>query len=179
MNHPLIGISGSITKDEKQHFLLRCYMQRLTENGAIPLLLSSDMDDDQIGQCARQLDGLMLAGGNDIAPSLYGHEPIPQLGEVNPLRDQLEMKLIPAFLREKKPILGICRGIQALNVAMGGSLYQDLPAQYEAISVGASPLCHSQPEPYEHPCHQVSVTPGSLLGRIVGETTLSVNSMHH
>lgn len=179
MKQPLIGISGSITKDEKQHFLLRCYMQRLTENAAIPLLLSPDMDDGQIDACAWQLDGLMLAGGNDIDPALYGHAAVAELGEVNPLRDRLEMRLIPAFLRENKPIFGICRGIQALNVALGGTLYQDLPSQYADTPATMERIVHSQPEPYESPAHTAHILPGSLLGRITGAEQLAVNSMHH
>lgn len=179
MKQPLIGISGSITKDEKQHFLLRCYMQRLTENHAIPLLLSPDMDDEQIDGCAKRLDGLLLAGGNDIDPALYGHAAVAELGEINPLRDGLEMRLIPAFLRENKPILGICRGIQALNVALGGSLYQDLPSQYAETPASMERIGHSQPEPYENPAHTVDILPGTLLGSIIGEGRIPVNSMHH
>lgn len=179
MKHPLIGISGSITKDEKQSFLLRCYMQRLTEKGAIPLLLSPDMDESQIAQCAIQLDGLMLAGGNDIDPALYNESPLPQLGEVNPIRDRLEMLLIPAFLKENKPILGICRGIQSLNVALGGSLYQDLPSQYSDTPAGMKPILHSQPEPYEQGSHYVQIEKDTLLSKITGADRLFVNSMHH
>lgn len=179
MKQPLIGISGSITKDDSQHFLLRCYMQRLTENGAIPLLLSPDMDDEQIDQCAKQLDGLMLAGGNDIDPALYGHAAVPELGEVNPLRDRLEMRIVPAFLRENKPVFGICRGIQALNVALGGSLYQDLPSQYRDTPEGMERITHSQPAPYDVPVHSADILPGTMLARITGAEKLMVNSMHH
>lgn len=178
MQYPLIGVSGSLSKDETQSFLLRCYMQRLTDAGAIPLLLSPDMTNEQIAHCAEQLDGLMLAGGNDADPALYHEEPHPALGEVSPLRDRLEVLLIPAFLRKEKPIFGICRGIQLLNAALGGSLYQDLPAQFPSGSDHPR-INHSQPAPYSVPAHSVQIDRASMLYRIIQADELPVNSMHH
>ena len=175
MYHPLIGISGSVDKEETQSFIMRSYFKRLTESGAIPLLLSPDMTPEQVEQCAQQLDGLLLAGGNDVDPALFHEEPIPQLGEVNPIRDRIELLLVPAFLRAEKPILGICRGIQTLNVALGGTLYQDLPSQYAPCA----PENHSQEPPYSNPTHSVNVISGTAFAGIAQADELQVNSMHH
>ncbi len=116
---PLIGISGSMNTEESQYFINRDYVRSLTEAGAIPLLLAPDMTDEQARQCAEELDGLLLSGGNDVSPRCFGQEPVQGLGEVNPLRDQSELRLVKLFLEKEKPILGICRGVQMLNVALG------------------------------------------------------------
>lgn len=175
---PLIGICGSVDKDESRQFILRDYMRVVAEAGGAPLLLSMDMTAAELAACAARLDGLLLAGGGDIAPALYGQAPIAQLGEVSALRDEAETAMLKAFLPTRKPLLGICRGIQMLNVALGGTLYQDLGVQYRQPN-GLPPLNHQQAEPYSQPCHRVTLEPASLLSRLLGETTLTVNSMHH
>ena len=91
---PLIGISGSITQDETQHFLLRDYMRAVIAGGGVPMLLSPDLTDALLDACLARLSGLLLAGGNDASPALFGEQPIEQLGEVNPLRDQFEVRLL-------------------------------------------------------------------------------------
>jgi putative glutamine amidotransferase len=175
----LVGVSGSIDQNDTRHFLMRDYFLALLRAGATPVMLSPDIERSQAAQCARRLDGLLLAGGGDVEPALFGQQPIEQLGEVTPLRDRAELILIEEFLRLKKPILGICRGVQVMNVALGGSLYQDLPAQWKAEKGKESLLQHRQGEPYNTPCHSVRIEPGSLLWRITGQEELQVNSMHH
>lgn len=177
-SYPLIGISGSIDKNETQHYLLRCYMKALIDAGSVPVLLSPDMDDAMLASALIRLDGLFLAGGNDLDPALFGEAPLPQLGEVNPLRDQLEMRLIPKAYEMKMPVLGICRGIQSMNAAMGGTLWQDLPSQYRAPD-GQPPMAHSQNRADYYTSHSVCVERGSLLYRLVQTETLQVNSFHH
>lgn len=175
---PLIGISGSMNAEESQYFINRDYVRSLTEAGAIPLLLGPDMTDEQACQCAGTLDGLLLAGGNDVSPRCFGQEPVQGLGEVNPLRDQNELRLIELFLKEEKPILGICRGVQMLNVALGGTLIQDLPSQHRRED-GQPSMSHRQTAPGMYPSHRVEVAEGSLLEQIVGRRELWVNSFHH
>mgnify|MGYP004514103553 CR=1 FL=1 len=170
---PLIGVSGSMDKDETQYFIMRSYMQALTGAGGVPVLLCPDMNSEQLESCVNRLDGLLLAGGNDLAPSLFHQAPLPALGEVNPLRDQLELRLIAATVERRLPVLGICRGIQVMNVAMGGSLWQDLPSQ------NPSAFGHRQNCLGQYPSHQVEVVDGSLLRQIVGQDRLAVNSFHH
>jgi putative glutamine amidotransferase len=124
----------------------------------------------------RRLDGLLLPGGVDIAPALYGEGAHPNLGSVNKPLDKAEMLLTRWALDDGMPLLGVCRGIQVLNVAAGGSLYQDLPAQF------AGALRHSCPPP-DHPrtyrAHAVHVQPGSRLAEILGADQVAVNSRHH
>lgn len=177
MSLPLIGISGSMNDAEKQIFLVRAYMQALLNAGAVPVLLSPDMDAPAMTACLAQLDGLMLAGGGDVVPARFQEEPIPELGETTPVRDAFELSILPMAMEHRMPVLGICRGIQVMNVALGGSLYQDLPAQFQPDFLPLLP--HQQTEEYEKPTHPVSVKPSSLLHRLVGAPQLSVNSMHH
>ena len=177
-SYPLIGISGSIDKNEKQHYLMRSYTKAVLHAGGIPVLLSLDMDDAMLASCMERLDGLLLAGGNDLAPELFGESPISELGEVNPLRDQLEMRLVPIARETGMPVLGVCRGIQSMNVAMGGTLWQDLPSQYRSAD-GQPPMAHSQKRPDHYPSHSVRIQEGTLLHRIAGADDLLVNSFHH
>lgn len=170
---PMIGISGSITKEETQYYILRSYTRALTESGAVPVLLTADMSDSQLLSCADRLDGLLFAGGNDLAPDLFHENPHQAIGEVNPLRDQLELRLARAAMDRQLPVLGICRGIQLLNVALGGNLWQDLPSQ------NPSSFRHQQTCPPQYPSHEIHVEPGTLLHRLLGEEQIRVNSFHH
>lgn len=169
---PLIGISGSVNKEETQHFLLRNYMCAILSGGA-PVLLSPDLYGDILDSVLIRLGGVLLAGGNDVDPALYGERPIPQLGEVNPLRDKFETELIAKVVALRMPVLGICRGIQIMNTALGGTLWQDLPSQYSA------PVCHAQTSPGQSASHQVQISPNAQLAHLTGETHLAVNSFHH
>lgn len=172
-SQPFIGLSGSVNSEQTQHFILRDYMKAILEAGGVPLLLSPDLDAQALEGCLERLDGLLLAGGNDVDPSVYGQPPMPGLGEVNPLRDAFEGALVRAALRRRMPLLGICRGVQAMNAALGGTLYQDLPSQRP------EGWLHAQTAPGSYPSHEVTVRQGTLLARVVGEGTLRVNSFHH
>ncbi|MDD3337172.1 MAG: gamma-glutamyl-gamma-aminobutyrate hydrolase family protein [Eubacteriales bacterium] len=174
MNCPLIGVCGSIDREEKQQYILTSYLEAISKAGGIPVLLSMTMESEQIAECAKRLDGLLLAGGNDVAPEFFGHRPVGELGEVNPRRDELEMRMIKEAVSKKLPVLGICRGIQMMNVALGGSLYQDLGTQYKEKAMG-----HRQTRPGRYGSHKVTVKKGTLLHRVVGEEQLWVNSFHH
>ena len=158
---PLIGISGSMNTEESQYFIKRDYVRSLTEAGAIPLLLAPDMTDEQARQCAEELDGLLLSGGNDVSPRCFGQEPVQGLGEVNPLRDQSELRLVKLFLEKEKPILGICRGMQALNVFFGGTLHARIPGHQQV----QGDLIHP-------------TRARGLLSQLLGPAPL-VNSNHH
>ena len=176
--YPIIGVSGSINDKETELFLMRSYSCALTAAGAAPLLLSPDMNDGMLDACLERIDGLLLAGGNDMAPEIFGELPIPQLGEVNPIRDDFEMRIIPRAFKMGMPIFGICRGVQSLNAAMGGTLWQDLPSQYRSPEQ-QSPIAHSQNRPAVYPSHPVTVEKDSLLYRLCGCENIRVNSFHH
>lgn len=176
--HPLIGVSGSVDLKETQHFLLSCYANALLAAGAVPLLIPPALEGEALENCLTRLDGLFLAGGNDVAPETYGCEPVEALGEVNPVRDRFEMAAVRWAFEKQMPVFGICRGAQVMNVAMGGTLWQDLPSQYRT-QAGDRPLAHSQKRLDVYPSHAVRVEPGTLLHSLVRTETLRVNSMHH
>ena len=175
---PLIGVSGSITADETQHFLLRDYMRAVIAGGGAPVLLSPDLEDAMLDACFSHLGGLLLAGGNDVSPALFGEQPIEQLGEVNPLRDQFEVRLLRRAVSRRMPVLGICRGVQMMAAALGGTLWQDLPSQYRAPD-GKAPIAHRQTRPGRYPSHEARIVPDTLLASILGCEPLPVNSFHH
>ena len=122
----------------------------------------------------RGLDGLLLSGGSDLDPRYYGEEPSPELGPTIPERDAFEMPLLELALRRGLPIFGICRGMQLLNVALGGTLYQDLPSQW-----GRGVLKHRQQTPKWQPTHEVEVRDGAYLAEIMDLDVVKVNSYHH
>ena len=176
--YPLIGISGSVSKSEKEMSIQTCYTNALMKAGALPVLLCPNMDDDMMRECMKGLDGLLLAGGNDVDPNRYGHDPIDALGEVNPLRDEFEGRLLRMAVEMKMPVLGICRGIQSINVAMGGTLWQDLPSQYRTAE-GKAGVAHSQTRADYYTSHRVLIEENSMLMKLIGQREIRVNSFHH
>ena len=116
--YPLIGVSGSIDAEETRHFILRDYLTAVIAAGGVPVLLSPDMEGDMLEDCLARLDGLLMAGGNDVSPALFGEPPVEALGEVNPLRDGFEMRLVRLAAARHMPVLGICRGVQAMAAAL-------------------------------------------------------------
>ena len=125
-------------------------------------------DPDAAAAEALTCDGLLLPGGGDMDPAFYGQERIPACGEPNLLRDAAEPKLLRAFLAADKPVLGICRGIQVMNVVLGGTLYQDI-----------KPFEHVPHNDHWAKVHTVTVRRGTLLSRLLGQDTVLVNSQHH
>ncbi|MHA6260187.1 gamma-glutamyl-gamma-aminobutyrate hydrolase family protein [Sporosarcina sp. CAU 1771] len=169
---PVIGITTDV-ENGKRHVLNDRYIQAVERAGGLPILIPTGIEKD-LRQITGLLDGLLLSGGSDLNPLLFGEEPHRNLGDVTPARDQIEIELAKIMLELDKPILGICRGEQILNVVSGGNLYQDIHAQNEK-----KVLQHAQNSPRGHLTHYVQVEKGSLLESIVGETEILVNSYHH
>lgn len=169
---PTIGITISL-ENERKYFVYKEYSDAIVQAGGIPYLFPFTRDREIIEGMARKLDGLLLTGGGDINPLFYGEDPIPELGEVTPERDEMELDLVRVCRDEKKPIFGICRGCQMLNVSMGGDLYQDLLAQKGSV------LQHMQDAPRNHPSHSIRIKPDSILYNITQKTIIRVNSFHH
>jgi putative glutamine amidotransferase len=119
------------------------------------------------------LDGLVLSGGSDVAPETYGEKPLKPEWKGDAIRDRYEIELVHAFMRHKKPVLGICRGAQLLNVALGGTLYQDIETQVPGA------LVHRNWEIYDQLFHGLRFEPGSGLEKLYGTTERKVNSVHH
>lgn len=172
---PLIGVVGCLVDNGASQFIRRNYMQAIQDAGGIPVILGMVPSDEMLPELLGRLDGLVLSGGPDIDPGYYGREPIPELGEITPERDEMEMNLIHRFHAMNKPILGICRGMQALAVAFGATLYQDLPTQYPS---------HIDHDPNKEnrdvrDAHLVHVQKGTRLEAISGPGEWFVNSYHH
>lgn len=169
---PVIGITTDVTTDDKQ-ILGNDYVQAVIRAGGLPFIIPVGLESD-VDQIAELLDGLLLSGGADINPILFNEEPHADLGEVSPARDSSELELVGKMLAADKPILGICRGLQVMNVAVGGTLYQDLHKQNEGPI-----LQHVQKAPRAHASHFVQLTKGSLLEELAGSEQIRVNSYHH
>ena len=146
--------------------------------GAIPLIIAFPDDVSKVDQLAQDyvqlIDGLMLPGGPDVDPTFYGEEPHPKIGMTLYQKDRFEIALIKAALAADKPIFGICRGIQIMNVAMGGTSYQDLESQYPELKIQ-----HPQATLGQFATHHVELTAGSKLAKLYGQSTIKVNSRHH
>ncbi len=146
------------------------YDELLRRAGADVAFLAPSFDLDALSHALARFDGVVIPGGNDIDPALYGEAPLPGADEPVPLRDRFEPALVVAAEGIGLPLLGICRGAQILNVAHGGTLVQSLPE---------APIDHRQPEPYGRPSHEVLVSPDSPLSPLAREGRLAVNSIHH
>lgn len=172
---PLIALTPYFNMDTNEPYMRPAYLKAIRAAGAIPLILPLDLKEDDLEEIAETFDGFLFTGGPDIHPFYFGEETQAHCGNVCLRRDQMELALLKLVMKTQKPILGICRGIQLLNVALGGDIYQDIPSQFPQDF----PLAHTQPFDYVMPSHKVTVVPGSLLSRLTGCETLHVNSMHH
>jgi putative glutamine amidotransferase len=150
------------------------YVDAVAAAGGAPVIVPMGLGEDALRRIYSGLDGLLLPGGDDVAPQRYGHQPHPNLGRVDELRDDLEITMASWALRDRLPTLGICRGIQVLAVAAGGTLYQDLPSQLQNV------LLHNVVEHgRDHLAHALIVEPNSRLAAILGPGSVLVNTFHH
>lgn len=180
MAQKIVGITCSTSaakgKAGARQTLNRAYVWAVERAGGIPIILPVTREPEVIARYLGVVDGLLLSGGVDVHPNHYGHDPHEHLGDVDEDRDTTEMPLIRAALEQDVPIFAICRGIQALNVAMGGTLYQDLPSEL------ASDIIHAQDKhdlPRHETCHAIAIEPYTHIADIAGSHTMRVNSFHH
>ncbi len=152
----------------------RTYAHALEHAGAVPVFIPLLDDPQALASLLPRLDGLLLSGGGDVEPHRYGEEPYPKLEMLDPKLDEIELTLASWALQEDIPTLGICRGMQLLNVATGGSLYQDLSDQYP------SNIAHcNREQPRNHLTHRVFIEPESLMQSVLGTREFGANSLHH
>jgi putative glutamine amidotransferase len=178
---PLIGLTTSTTPDADtggtppRAHLGRAYLVAVQRAGGVPVLLPPELEPSARDALWERLDGLVLTGGGDVDPARYGAPPHARVADVSAARDELELELALRAVAAGRPLLAICRGIQILNVALGGSLYPDL-----AEAFPESPIAHRQAAPRDRATHavRVCITP-SGLGAVLGDPELRVNSFHH
>lgn len=173
---PLIGITTSVTVDKvpERAYVNGTYIRAVQAAGGIPVLLTPHFTPEVQAALWQRLDGLLLTGGGDIDPARFGEARHPTVDDVSPARDALEIGLTHRALDDAVPLFAICRGIQVLNVALGGTLVQDIPSEIPGA------LTHGQQAPRDEPTHPVKVMgEGTRLGRVLGALEVEVNSMHH
>jgi putative glutamine amidotransferase len=177
---PIIGITTIAMEAEQSPLPPRigqnqAYIRGLVRAGAAPLMIPQLADATLVRALYGQLDGLVLPGGEDIDPAGYGEPRHERCGPVSPERDNMEVALARWAVKDGMPLLAICRGIQVLNVALGGSLYQDIAAQVP----GAERHDWYPGYPRDRLSHEVAVTPQTRLAAILGDLSPRVNSLHH
>jgi putative glutamine amidotransferase len=170
---PLIGITERLNAEDT-FYLRRYYTEAVEAAGGIPVHIPLIPNREYLAALCDRLDGLVLSGSNsDLDPAFYGEEPHPKLGTVIPERDEVDLALLEIAERRVMPVLGICFGMQSLNVARGGSLVQDIETQV------VNPIKHDQGQVYDRPSHQIEIESSSLLAQLAGDRTVRVNSSHH
>ncbi len=176
---PLVGLTADFSESEKgrpyrRHELRAAYADAVAEAGGLPVLLAQLDDTALAGEILERLSALVLTGGDfDIPPAQYGEEPAPGLGPLKPERTSFERAALAAAEKRHLPVLGICGGMQLMNVARGGKLYQHLPAELHGT------LAHEQAEDRRQPSHAVVVAPGTKLAQLLPSGEIQVNSSHH
>lgn len=172
MKKAVIGVVPLYDSEKNSFWMLPEYLYAVENSGGIPLTLPLAKGAD-IKTLFDMCDGFLFTGGQDISPSLYGETAIAQCGEACAARDCFEKELLRLAVEEDKPVFGICRGIQFMNAALGGTLWQDLPLQY-----GTGVEHHMSP-PYEREVHKVTLAKNSPLYALLGQESFGVNSYHH
>jgi len=175
---PIIGITCSYDWNKGYFRLNRAYVTAIERAGGVPIILPS-ISPDNIREIVGIVDGVLLSGGVDIDPHLYGEKPIHKMGKIDPDRDLFEIELTKEVLRRELPLLAICRGIQVLNVAAGGTLYQDIESQVKGSIKHKWHTPSGLDAPPSYPTHIVKIKAGSMLHKIFGKQELRVNSFHH
>ena len=179
MTKPIIGILGMRTVDASGHvpvmrdFTNSAYCIAVQRGGGIPLVIPAATTEDDLDRLLACCQGLLLPGGFDVDPALYGEDPTPALGTIDIQTDRLWIAALRCACELRLPVLGICRGLQLANVALGGSLYQDL-AQLDPAH-----LLHTQTQNRDYLMHRVDIDAGSRVAQILGTTSIYTNTMHH
>ena len=169
---PVIGITGNY--DKETCTLAEGYYQSVLKAGGVPVIIPPFSETDRLGEMLDGLDGIIFSGGGDPNPLLFGEEPVKELHGITPERDVQELLLVRLAYDRQIPMLGICKGIQMINAALGGTLYQDIHSQMEGVRIK-----HSQDQDRRFPSHTVALAEDSILRKLFKQSTIAVNSFHH
>lgn len=171
MRKPVIGLVPLVDTGRESYWMLPGYMEGIAQAGGLAVMLPLEDEDASIQRMVELCDGILFTGGHDIDPKRYGQENSGKCGEFIPSRDRMEWKLLHKALEADKAILGICRGLQFLNVGLGGTLYQDIPTECP------SEVNHRMAHPYDGVSHEVRLS--GPMAKLLGKETTGVNSCHH
>ena len=175
MKKPIIGITPQYDYERNRIWIHPNYLAAIKHVGGIPCLLPLETSYDDVKQMIDFFDGFLFPGGPDVDPFFFHEETIPEGGVVVPQRDHMEQLVFLNAYEANKPILGICRGIQVFNIFLGGTIFQDLGAQF----LSSRRIGHYQKSADEVRTHRVRIEPDSLLDQILGKKDIKVNSFHH
>lgn len=172
MSKPVIGVSSAFV-DGRYDQTKEGYVTAVRKAGGVPFILPRVTSEEEAGELLDIIDGILFIGGDDVNPVRYGEEPLNESVIWDDAQDTSDFLLIEGAIARDLPILGICRGCQTINVALGGTLWQDIPAQVE------SPLAHRQTEPSRQTTQTVRLDPESRFAKIIGAASFDTNSHHH
>jgi len=180
MKTPVVGITAFCDcEHNKKYTKIRCsYINAVYRAGGTPIIIPPFDSNKQLKEYINLVDALVLSGGEDIDPASYGEDNVIELENINPDRDKWEISLFMEAYKAEIPILGICRGMQLINVSLGGSLYQDLEHQLNC-EFRHLPLDSKRRENLEYVNHKVNIIKDSRLNKILSSDHLDVNSHHH
>lgn len=175
VSKPLIGITTFNGKNDYGRPMAgvqHTYVRAVTLGGGIPILIPAILPEEDLNELYSQVDGILFSGGGDISLKYFNGEDHPKISDVDDARDITELSLLKQSVEDGKPLLAICRGVQVMNVALGGTLYTHIPDQFPNA-------LHHDNEEFTEIIHPVNVDETSRLAEIFGETLLNVNSLHH
>lgn len=178
MPTPLIGITSYRQTNERDLPVLslgEAYIKAVLEAGGLPMIIPLGMEDATLKNLIQHLNGVLFSGGGDVAPDLYSSKSHPEVNFIDRDRDRIEIQLVQQVVDRGLPFLGICRGIQIINIALGGTLYTHIPDQL----VGAVNHPYIEGKPRDYLAHDVLIEPNSRLAKILVQPRIKVNSMHH
>lgn len=171
----VIGVIPLFDESKDSIWMLPGYMEGIRKAGGIPIILPLQVSNEELNQVYELCDGFLFTGGQDVNPNIYGEEISNQCGQIMEERDELEGRIFKRAYKEDKYILGICRGIHFINTQLGGTLYQDLPTQFQS----ESKVKHQMEAPYNRKVHNVYIEEKSPLYEVLGKKEIGVNSYHH
>lgn len=173
---PLIGVTPWYDYKKNVTFIKPGYCEGVAKAGGLPLLLPLTSDEELLADIFSRFDGFLISGGPDVDAKHYGEHNLPFNEDISPHRDIMEIFIARKAIQEGKPVFGICRGIQVMNVAMGGTLYQDI---YSQLKDKELLLKHSQEAPKWYPTHDIIIEKNSIVWKSFSKEKVGVNTFHH